>query len=70
MESVGQMCRGRFAVIGDKPGRPRLNLTTLYAAAGYDSEGTRDILSIFGITPFIRRLALAAISFRILNNTA
>jgi hypothetical protein len=47
-----------------------LNLTTLYAAAGYDSEGTRDILSIFGITPFIRRLALAAISFRILNNTA
>ena len=46
----------KFAVIGDKSGRRSLNQTTLNASAGYDSEGTRDILRILGITPFIRRL--------------
>ena len=105
----------KYPAIGGKPGRPRLHPTTLYADAGYDSEGTRDLLRILGITPLIRRckephgsqlgrkrwvvertiswikglrririrydrhatiidawnhLALAAICFRILNNTA
>ena len=45
----------RFPTIKGKPGRPRLHPTTLYADAGYDSEGTRDILRILGITPLIRR---------------
>ena len=58
----------RFAVIGDKPGRPRLNLTTLYAAAEYDSEGTRDILRILGITPFIRRLEPPCLRRHLLQN--
>lgn len=45
----------KYPAIGGKPGRPRLHPTTLYADAGYDSEGTRDILRILGITPLIRR---------------
>jgi transposase len=44
-----------FPAIGGKPGRPRLHPVTLYADAGYDSEGTRDILRLLGIIPMIRR---------------
>ena len=45
----------RFPRIGGTRGRPRHFPKTLYADAGYDSDDTRLILMMLGITPVIRR---------------
>lgn len=44
----------RFPRVGGTPGRPRALPRTLYADAGYDSQYTRMILKLLGITPRIR----------------
>lgn len=45
----------RFPRIGGTRGRPRHFPKTLYADAGYDSDATRSVLKMLGITPMIRR---------------
>jgi transposase len=45
----------QFPRIGGTPGRPRVHPAQLYADAGYDSDGTRELLLVMGIKPIIRR---------------
>jgi transposase len=44
-----------YPEIGGKPGRPKTHPDEVYADAGYDSEGGREVLRFLGITPHIRK---------------
>lgn len=49
------LVREEYPRVGGRPGRPRENPERLYADAGYDSEGTRNVLRCLGVEPHIRK---------------